>query len=180
MTLVGGKWTTYRRMAEELLDWLAGQGMRMRSSRSAHTPLFGAPGWEGGYPGKPCAPFLPPTREPLSSDIATSIPADVREHLRQYGTVAAEVWQLTRQYAGRLLPNWPYLRAEVVYAARHEMARTPMDFLARRIRLAFLDSQAASEALSEVTALMADELRWDRATRLAMENAAREQITTAL
>jgi glycerol-3-phosphate dehydrogenase len=60
------------------------------------------------------------------------------------------------------------------------MARTPLDFLARRIRLAFLDTQAAKAALPVVVSLMAEELHWDTSTRLVMQAAAYEQLATAL
>lgn len=179
VTLVGGKWTTYRRMAEDLLDWLAKRGLSSRPSRSARTPLFGSPGWASVAQAR-IHPALWQSRHTSTSDIALSAPEDIRRHLQQYGTEALAVWNLTKDYPGRLLDGWPFLRAEVIYAVRYEMARTPMDFLARRIRLAFLDTRAAQSALPEVVSLMADELRWDSATRMVMECATREQLQTAI
>jgi glycerol-3-phosphate dehydrogenase len=56
---------------------------------------------------------------------------------------------------------WPYLEAEVIYAVRHEMACTPLDVLARRTRLAFLDTSAALGAVPRVVELMGRELGWN-------------------
>lgn len=180
ITLVGGKWTTYRRMAEELLDWLSWRGLRMGRSRSAKTPLFGAPGWAQGHAAPPSTPLSLTLDSSWPCGATPSVAEDVCEHLRQYGTQAGEVLRLAREFPGRLLENWPFLRAEVVHAARYEMARTPLDFLARRIRLAFLDTQAAKAALPVVVSLMAEELHWDTNTRLVMQAAAYEQLATAL
>ncbi|MDW8222958.1 MAG: FAD-dependent oxidoreductase [Gemmatales bacterium] len=180
VTIVGGKWTTYRLMAEELLDWLAERGLRMRRSRSPAVPLFGSPRWATGLSPESATKDRTRISEGRIADYATSAPDDVREHLLQYGTEAAVVGRLAQEYPGRLLEAWPFLRAEVVYATRFEMARTPMDFLARRIRLAFLDTQAAKSAVPEVTGLMAAELGWDTNTCLVMEAKALEQLMNAL
>ena len=65
----------------------------------------------------------------------------------------------------------PYTGAEVVWAARHEMARTVEDVLARRTRALFLNARAAEAMAPEVARLMAGELGWD-ASRQAAEVAA--------
>lgn len=64
----------------------------------------------------------------------------------------------------RLSPQFPYLECEVRYAVR-EMARTAIDVLARRTRLAFLDNEAARSALPAVVRILGDELNWDFARR---------------
>ena len=60
-----------------------------------------------------------------------------------------------------MAPGHPYVRAEVIYAIRHEMATTLDDVLARRTRLHIFDRPAALAAASGVAALMATELHWD-------------------
>lgn len=71
----------------------------------------------------------------------------------------------------------PFFKAEVVWAVRSEMARTVEDFLARRIRLLFIDAQAAIEAAPTVAKLMADELgqrrKWQRLQIEAFTNLAK-------
>ena len=61
----------------------------------------------------------------------------------------------------QLHPKYDYLHAEVIWAVRHEMARTVEDVLARRIRLLFLDAKAAIQAVPLVAKLMAEELKKD-------------------
>ena len=59
----------------------------------------------------------------------------------------------------RLHSEFPYVDAEVRYACR-EYAATAVDIIARRLRLAFLNAQAAEEALPTIVTIMADELKW--------------------
>lgn len=59
------------------------------------------------------------------------------------------------------------IEAEVRYSVRHEYAQTAVDFLARRSRLAFLNAQAALDALPRVVDIMAGELGWGRARKIA-------------
>jgi glycerol-3-phosphate dehydrogenase len=65
----------------------------------------------------------------------------------------------------RISQLYPFVDGEVRYAVRHEYAQTAVDVLARRTRLAFLNAQAALEALPKVIDLMAGELKWDKARK---------------
>ncbi|CAM6040185.1 unnamed protein product [Sphagnum compactum] len=67
----------------------------------------------------------------------------------------------------RLAHGYPYLEAEVAYCARNEYCESAVDFLARRARLAFLDTDAADRALPRVIEILAAEHRWDKARRKA-------------
>ncbi|BDG17027.1 FAD-dependent oxidoreductase [Thermus brockianus] len=136
-TLTGGKWTTFRLMAQDLVDRLDRDlGLGLPPSPSHATPLLGA----GPKP-------------PLD------LPEGVAEHLyRTYGREAQAVAALGDR---PLLPGRPYLEGEVVYAVREELAQKPLDVLARRMGLALLDQEAAREALPRVVALMAPLLGWD-------------------
>jgi glycerol-3-phosphate dehydrogenase len=67
----------------------------------------------------------------------------------------------------RLAHGYPYLEAEVAYCARNEYCESAVDFIARRARLAFLDTDAANRALPRVIEILAAEHRWDRAQRKA-------------
>lgn len=60
----------------------------------------------------------------------------------------------------RIVPDYPFLEAEIRYAARHEYAQTAVDILARRTRLAFLNSKAALESLPKIVSIMAAEAGW--------------------
>lgn len=136
VTITGGKWTTYRKMAEDVVDVAAARaGLPQKPSPTARMPLHGA-------------------TNDLRADHA----------LRVYGSDADAVVALGRSDAALRAPfhvRLPYTRAEIVYAARHEMARTVEDVLARRTRALFLDAQAALESAPGVAALLATELRRD-------------------
>lgn len=62
----------------------------------------------------------------------------------------------------RLAHGYPYLEAEVAYCAREEYCESAVDFLARRCRLAFLDTDAAFKALPRVVQILATEHKWDK------------------
>jgi glycerol-3-phosphate dehydrogenase len=133
VTITGGKWTTYRKMAQDAVDVAARRaGLAASPSRTASLPLHGAPSAERHD-----------------------------ESLSEYGTDAGDVQRLVDEDASlatRLDSRLPYTGAQVVYAVRSEMARTVEDVLARRTRAAFLDADAARAAKPRVAALMEVEL----------------------
>jgi glycerol-3-phosphate dehydrogenase len=136
LTMTGGKWTTYREMAEECVD---------RAARLV------------GLPRRPC-----PTGE-LRIHGYHADPASLKE-LAVYGTDAAAIRLLLESdpvLAEKLHPALPYCAAEVVWAVRSEMARTAEDVLARRTRALFLNAGAAVQIAPQVAALMARELDRD-------------------
>lgn len=84
-------------------------------------------------------------------------------NLKNYSSFdrAPKVLELAGKYGNRLSDKHPYLEAEVLYACREEYAVTAVDVIARRMRLAFLDSKSSRACLPHVIDLMADELGWD-------------------
>jgi glycerol-3-phosphate dehydrogenase len=133
LTITGGKWTTYRSMAEACVDRAAGLA---------------------GLPKVAC-----PTRG-LKLHGHHEF-ADSLGHLGVYGADAAAIRGLADVEPGLrdvLHPSLPYLAAEVVWAARFEMARTVGDVLARRTRALFLNTAAAVAAVPKVADLLAREL----------------------
>ena len=135
VTIAGGKWTTYRLMGRDAVDHLEGEaGLPGAVSRTETLRLHGWMEHAGEQPG------------------------------RVYGTDLAEIDRLAEAEAGLAQPlhsRLPYRAAEVVWAARREMARTVEDVLARRTRALFLDAQAAAEAAPLVARLLARELGRD-------------------
>ena len=95
----------------------------------------------------------------------------VAEHLAQtYGDKSPQVAKLAAITGHRwpvvgkkLVEEFPYIEAEVTYAVRHEYACTAIDMVARRTRLAFLNVQAADEALPAIVRIMGKELGWSSA-----------------
>lgn len=140
LTITGGKWTTYRRMAQAAVDQAAAlAGLERRPCATADLLIHG--GWADG-------------REPP----AASAPTDPT--LACYGAQAADVERLLAErieWKEKLHPRLPYLRGQAVWAARKEMARTVEDVLARRTRALILDARAAREAAPLVAALLAAE-----------------------
>ena len=140
VTIAGGKWTTYRKMAEDTVD-AAAKSARLAPapSQTANLPLHGSPGLNG---------------HPSDVDYAS------------YGTDGEALRALEKAdptLSKTLDPRLPYTRAEVVFAARSEMARTVDDVLARRTRSLFLDIEATRAAASGVATLLAAELGRDAA-----------------
>ena len=137
VTVTGGKLTTYRRMASDAVDAVAGAlGTRGRS-HTARIPLSGARGWDGGG---------------LSDHLSSRYGSN--------GEAVRRMEQEQPELAAPIVPGLAYSKAEVVYAARAEMARSVDDVLARRTRARLLARDASIEAAAEVARLIAPELGW--------------------
>ncbi len=138
VTVTGGKWTTYRKMAADAVE---------QAQTSA------------GFEHRPCQTerlFLHGWREE-SARTAT---------LAEYGSDADEIEGIARgdpELAARLHPRLPAIGAEIVWAARHEMARTVEDVLARRTRSLVLDTAASIDAAPDAARLLAHEIGRDDA-----------------
>jgi glycerol-3-phosphate dehydrogenase len=143
ITVTGGKLTTYRRMASDAVDAAVERlGVRGRRSRTKRIRLHGAAGWDA---------------KGLPNELTT-----------RYGGDAHEVLALCREnpaLAEPFVPGLSYIKAEVVYSARSEMARSVDDVLSRRTRARLLARDASAAAAGEVADLMAPELGWDAAER---------------
>jgi glycerol-3-phosphate dehydrogenase len=166
ITIVGGKWTTYRKMALDTVDFAVKQaGLAPRSGcRTDRLPLVGSAG------------FKPDAAPALAQEFGIAPESAWHLH-RAYGDRAPQVAALCRgPQAELLVPGHPYLKGELLWALRHELVQRGADFLARRIPLALLDNQAARAAGSYVLETMARELNWD-AARLANE---REELSQRL
>jgi len=144
VTVTGGKLTTYRRMAADAVDAAADLlGDDVPRSRTKRLRLFG------------------------SGDIDSAV-AEHDHLLGRFGTEAAAVRALADTDATLnepLVRGLPYTRAEAVYAARHEMAVTLDDVLARRTRARVLSRDASARAAPSVATLLAPELGWSDAER---------------
>jgi len=145
VTICGGKWTTYRHMAEDCVDQAATLAqLPDRPCTTHHLKIHG---------------FRAVAKEDAAWEFG-SLPV--------YGSDAYEIRKLIESDARLgepLHPALPYLKAEVIWAARHEMTRTVEDALARRTRALFLNARAAVEMAPAVADLMASELGWDTTTR---------------
>ena len=147
--ITGGKWTTYRKMAEDTVDEIARQIPGLAKCRTQSLALHGAPVKK-----------------------ATTGESSRQKYLfHRFGSFADQVDKLIaddERLGERIVPTLPYVMAEVVYAARFEMAQTLDDVLARRTRLRLIDARASLEAAPRVAAVLGNELGWS-AARLSRE-----------
>jgi glycerol-3-phosphate dehydrogenase len=154
ITVTGGKLTTYRKMAEDTVDEAVRRlGGKRRRCVTKHLALHGVP------PGGRASSAVAPRGRDLSAHLSA-----------RYGSDAGAVLALADHRPELLDPvveGLPYIGAEVVYAARHEMARTIDDVLARRTRAVLQDGRAAAAAADAVGALLAGELGLDPARAAA-------------
>lgn len=168
LTLTGGKWTTYRKMALDLVGYAAKKfGLQAGECRTAQLPLVGG------------QDFAPDGANKLAQ---SGLAADIATHLHHsYGSRAGEVARIAAEgYGNRLAAGWPHLEAEAVYATRYEMAETPLDVLARRTRLAFLDTLAALGSVNRVAEIMGQEKGWSAEEVKAQQEKTRQQILQAI
>ncbi len=140
VTVTGGKWTTYRAMAEDVLDHAMARGLlaRRAGGLTARLPLLGA------APGRALAE--PPGEHLYGAEAAL---------LRSLPGAAHWLWRDAESGQGGLS------EAMVRFAARYEMARQVEDVLARRCRLLFLDAAEAARQADAVAAILAEELGHD-------------------
>ncbi len=133
ITITGGKWTTYRRMAKDAVGNAAFIAkLPIVKCTTRHLRLHG-----------------------YADNIQFGAPLSV------YGTDALKIKEIIAsdyQLGNRVHPDYPYLKAEVIWAIRNEMAMTVEDFLARRTRMLFLNAKAAIDSAGIVAELMATEL----------------------
>jgi glycerol-3-phosphate dehydrogenase len=132
ITMIGGKWTTYRKMGEDIVDKaiLLG-GLKTMECVTKNMPIHGYLKKSGSG------------------------------HLQVYGSDIPKIKSiigLEPELGEKLHPDLPYLKAEVIWAVRDEMARTVEDVLARRTRALLLDARASIAMAPVVAALMGKEL----------------------
>ncbi|XP_044165114.1 glycerol-3-phosphate dehydrogenase, mitochondrial-like isoform X2 [Acropora millepora] len=169
VTIAGGKWTTYRSMATDTME-AAIKARGLKPAKECQTDGLFLEGGEG---------FTPNFFIRLVQDFGLEV--EVAKHLaRTYGNKAPEVAKLANITGSRwpvvgkrLSEEFPYIEAEVRYSIQ-EYACTVVDFLARRTRLAFLNAQAAADAIPKIADIMGKELQWSKAKKQAEIEEAQE------
>jgi glycerol-3-phosphate dehydrogenase len=158
LTIAGGKWTTYRKMAQDAVE--QAQIMAGLEERPCTTEHLQIHGW---------------TKQSISEP-----------NLRVYGADAPAIRELARKepaLAEKLHSELPYIGAEVVWAVREEMARTLEDVLSRRTRALLLGARASIEAAPRVAELMARELKrgedWQKQTVRDFKEVAQNYLAPA-
>lgn len=131
ISIVGGKWTIYRKMGEDTINFAINKNLLSKSqSVTKELKLFAANKNNYTYP------------------------------LNVYGDEVNKILEIQKELSNfdKIHPDLPYFQAEVIYQIRYEMAKTLEDVLVRRTRAIFLDAKATINAAILVATLMATEL----------------------
>jgi glycerol-3-phosphate dehydrogenase len=180
ITCAGGKWTTYREMAEETVD-VAIKTFNLSAKPLPHPPrvsgtnvldehalfdgtcqthrvrLVGAHGYSKTL-------FINLIQHfGIETEVAKYLTTAYGDRAWLVAALCAPTEMRFPVRGVRISPLYPFVDGEVRYAVRHEYAQRAVDVLARRTRLAFLNAQATLEALPGVIDIMAQELGWDKA-----------------
>ena len=138
ITITGGKWTTYRKIAEDIIDKAIKKGkLPAKACNTEHLAIHG------------------------NKETTTE---DRQNHLYIYGSDIPKILELQQnepELKEKVHSNHEFTMAEVAWAIRYEMARTVDDILARRVRLLFLDARAEIKKKKKVARLLAKELGHD-------------------
>jgi glycerol-3-phosphate dehydrogenase len=151
ISIMGGKWTTHRAMAEDTIDRVQQVLASTHAvSKTRNYVLYGGKGFTDDYWNTLCRQY--------------GLPEKTAHHLAaKFGTAAEKVLALASENAALrdpILEAHPAIKAEVVYAVRHEMAATIEDVLARRIGMQLHSWREAIQAAPVVGSLIAEELSW--------------------
>jgi glycerol-3-phosphate dehydrogenase len=167
--VAGGKYTTYRVMAADVVD-AATKGLGAAPSLTKHLPIHGAVGYRE----------LWASRE----DLAAGLPLSTVEHLLgRYGSAVTDLLAMIDRdprLADPLAGAGEYLAAEIVYAVTHEGALDLEDVLSRRTRIAIEYPDRGLAAAGEAADLVGEHLGWDLSARQAALEAYRDQANAEL
>ena len=158
VSLAGGKYTTYRVMAKDAVD-LAVLDLRKIVSESVteKLPLIGADGY-----------FALQQQVLKIADETNVSEATVNHLLNRYGSLISEIIEIISEnpeMSERIIPDLPYIKAEVLHAASHEGALSVEDVLLRRTRISFEASDSGLSAANEVAEIIGTVLNWSAADR---------------
>jgi glycerol-3-phosphate dehydrogenase len=152
ISVVGGKLTTYRRMAQDTMDLISRQDGTKPVHPTQSIALQGSAGWGRAQ------------KEIARRGAKLGLTAEIINHLgHAYGSETHTILNLIEQDASLATPlidDLPYIRAEILHACRYEMAMTPEDVLSRRTSITLEDRQRGCGIVGEVASMMAQELGW--------------------
>ncbi|MCO5579436.1 hypothetical protein L7F22_033291 [Adiantum nelumboides] len=170
LTITGGKWTTYRSMAEDAVSEAIKLG-NLTPANGCITKdlvLLGGDDWDPALFTVLSQQYVRMKKSYGGKVVPGAMDTPVAKHLaHSYGGLCQRVATIAQEenLGKRLAHGYPYLEAEVAYCARNEYCETAIDFIARRSRLAFLDTNAAGRSLTRVIEILAAEHRWDRSRK---------------
>lgn len=151
LSLLGGKWTTYRLMAKDTID----EACKILNKDSAcKTELHYLVGGEN-YD----------FEEWKIIQKKYNLDEDICQHLlKKYGTKASEILEIS-SLTERIHKDYPFIKAEIIYTIREEMVGSLRDFFARRTRMELMDWKATLSSVDAVADIMAKELNWNESQK---------------
>lgn len=166
--ITGGKWTTYRHMAKDVIDRVVGQhGFQAGPCVTDKKPLRGGIGYTRNVPIQLVQEFG------VSESTAKHLAHTYGMHAFEVCRMAEPTNELWPRFGNKLLEGFPYLECEIAYACKNEMVCTLKDMLTLRMRIAYLNKNAALSIAPRVADLMAKALGWSHREK-------KKQLTEAL
>ncbi|GMN51005.1 hypothetical protein TIFTF001_020163 [Ficus carica] len=183
VTITGGKWTTYRSMAEDAVDAAIKSGKLSPTNECLTQKLHivGGEGWNPAFFTVLAQQYIRMKKSYRGKVVPGVMDTALAKHLSHaYGSKAEQVASIAQNenLGKRLAHGYPFLEAEVAYCARNEYCESAVDFIARRSRLAFLDTDAASRALPRVIEILATEHKWDKSRKKQEVEKAKQFLET--
>eukprot|EP00249_Psilotum_nudum_P023306 c28824_g3_i1 orf=418-2373(-) len=183
VTVTGGKWTTYRSMAQDAVDIAIKEGGLSPANDciTKDLPLMGGEDWDPSCFVSIAQQYVRMKRTYGGKLVPGAMDTTIAKHLaHSYGSFAQRVATIAQNEGlGKCLAHgYPFLEAEVAYCARNEYCESAVDFLARRSRLAFLDTYAAGKAVPQVIEILAAEHGWSKARKKAEVVKAKDFLRT--
>ena len=158
VSIAGGKYTTYRVMAKDVIDRAVIELRRLtKESVTEKLPLVGADGYFA----------LEQQKDRIAQESGLDV-ATVTHLLNRHGSLISEILEIIEdqpKLAAKLDSDLPYIKAEIIYAASHEGARSVDDVISRRTRLSFEATNHGLYLAEEVAALIAPVLGWSAKER---------------
>ncbi|KAF4682275.1 mitochondrial glycerol-3-phosphate dehydrogenase [Perkinsus olseni] len=184
VSIMGGKWTTCRLMAEDCLnkalDHHRGRVSAKYGCRTFRLALLGSHGGKfsvgHGYDFDVLA-----DRMAMELNRSYGVDLDDAVHLtKSYGTYAPELCEFgqTTNTLSPLLPRQSFLRTEILWAIDREMAESAVDVIAYRTRMAFVDPVGTKAILPEIVSIIGDRKGWDKKKRAAEMEKAKQFLRT--
>jgi len=149
VSIVGGKWTTYRKMSEEVLNFTFKNRQNLHICQTKEYKLVGS------------RENIGKVKEKLDK---FGFDKDLNEHLIScYGDCSLEVCEYIEKFGiNKIHKKYPFLEAEVFYSIDNEFTCKPLDFLVRRLGLGFVDINATKESLEQVSSIFKQKFHWSK------------------
>lgn len=143
INIIGGKWTTYRKMSEQVVDYVyKTQNKKKQKCKTKKLKLIGSENLDVNY-------------------VSNKVDTNTNEYLlSQYGDKVKSILSFNKNIE-YLTNSEPYTNVEVIYTIKEEFVQKPMDFLVRRCNVALINKNVSIEILDKVVQIMKDELNWD-------------------